>query len=267
MLRSAANQNRNMFETVVPERVSPRSRKLFYEMLPLSLTIHACAAAAMIVSANWNVTFPLHSPKLYSAFALSDAPLPPPPPPPPPATRGQVIPRARAVVARMPEVAPTIIPDEIPIVEDVLDAPFVSEPVATPDARAGGVKGGVKGGELGGDLGGTIGSVAPPSPPIIEVQRDAALPVGSIDQEFPVYPDFYLKRGVQDSLVVRYLIGKDGRIKEVSVIRPPEHEDFARETLAKIRHWRFHPYIDEHGEPKEVSHELTVEFKIAKRRR
>ncbi len=65
----------------------------------------------------------------------------------------------------------------------------------------------------------------------------------------------------------RSRIGKDGRIKEVTVIRPPEHEDFARETLSKIRHWRFHPYLDERGEPKEVSHELTVAFKIARRYR
>jgi TonB family protein len=64
----------------------------------------------------------------------------------------------------------------------------------------------------------------------------------------------------------RYRIGKDGRIEEVSVIRPPEHEEFAREALSKIKHWRFRPYRDEHGEPKEVSHELTVEFKIARRK-
>jgi protein TonB len=255
-----------MFETVVPERVSPRSRKLFYEMLPLSLTIHACAAAAMVISASWEVAFPAHSPKLYAAFAFSDTPPPPPPPPPPPVTRTQPIEHVRAVVARMPEVAPTIIPDEIPIVEDVIEATYVAEPVAPPGAQVGGVAGGVEDGELGGDVGGTVGSVAPPSPPIVQVQRDAPLPVGSIDQEYPVYPDFYLKRGIQDSLVVRYLIGKDGRVKDVSVIRPPEHEDFAREAISKIRHWRFHPYVDEHGAPKEVSHELTVVFKIAKRR-
>jgi TonB family protein len=75
-----------------------------------------------------------------------------------------------------------------------------------------------------------------------------------------------LTRGIQDSLVVRYLIGKDGRIKEVSIVRPPENEDFARETISKIKHWRFHPYRDTSGDPKEVSHELTVVFKIARRR-
>ena len=254
-----------MFETVVPERVSPRSRKLFYEMLPLSLTIHACAAAALVVSASWRVDFPINSPKMYALFALADVP-PPPPPPPPPPTRAQQVPRVRAAVARMPEVAPTIIPDEIPVVEEELPAPVVAAAVAPPGAKQGGVEGGVAGGEVDGDAGGTIASVAPPSPRVLEVARDAPLPMGAIDQEYPVYPEFFISRGIQDSLVVRYLIGKDGLVKEVSVIRPPEHADFAREAISKIRHWRFHPYRDEHGEPKEVEHELTVEFKISRRR-
>lgn len=255
-----------MFETVAPETFSPRSRRLFYEVLPLSLALHACAAAAMIVSASWQVTFPSHSPKLYTAFVLGEVPLPPPPPPLPPVRIVRPVEHVRAVAPPMPDVAPTIIPDAIPIVEEVPAAP-VAEPMAPAAVvEPGGVEGGVDSGELDGQIGGTIGSVAPPSPPILEVQRDAPLPVGAIDQEYPVYPDFYLKRGVQDSLVVRYLIGKDGRIKDVTVIRPPEHADFAREAIAKIRHWRFHPYFDERGEPKEVSHELTVEFKIKKRR-
>jgi protein TonB len=256
-----------MFETVVPERVSPRSRKLFYEMLPLSLTIHACAAAVLVVSASWRVDFPVNSPRMYEVFALAEVPPPPPPPPPPPVARAQPVP-VRTVV-RMPDVAPNVIPDEIPVVLPEPPAPEVAEAAPIPGAQPGGVEGGVAGGEVGGDVGGTIASVAPPapSPRVIEVARDAPLPMGAIDQEYPVYPEFYITRGIQDSLVVRYLIGKDGLIKEVSVIRPPEHADFAREALSKIRHWRFHPYRDEHGEPKEVSHELTVEFKIARRRR
>lgn len=250
-----------MFETVVPERIAPRSRKLFYEILPLSLTIHALAAAAMLVSASWNVSFPTSSPKMYAAFILEEAP-PPPPPPPPPVARSV----PRAVVVRRPDVAPTIIPDEIPIVQEVEPAPFVAEESAPPGPRLSGVKGGVEGGEAGGDIGGTIASVAPPTPRVLEVKRDEPLPMGAIDQEYPVYPEFFRTRGIQDSLVVRYLIGKDGWIKEVSVVRPPENEDFAREAISKIKHWRFHPYRDANGEPKEVSHELTVVFKIARRK-
>jgi protein TonB len=253
-----------MFETVVPERISPRSRKLFYEMLPLSLTLHALAAAAMIVSTSWEVSFPSYSPKMYAAFVLAEAPPPPPPPPPPPVARTQAIPRA--VVVRMPDVAPTIIPDEIPIVQDEVPAPFVTEAVSPPGAPPRGVEGGVEGGEVGGDLGGTIASVALPTPRVLEVKRDDPLPMGAIDQEYPVYPEFFRTRGIQDSLVVRYLIGKDGRIKEVTVVSPPENEEFARESISKIKHWRFHPYRDANGEPKEVSHELTVVFKIARRK-
>jgi TonB family protein len=130
----------------------------------------------------------------------------------------------------------------------------------------GGVEGGVEGGEAGGDIGGTIASVPLPAPRVLEVKRDEPLPMGAIDQEFPVYPEFFRTRGIQDSLVVRYLIGKDGRIEEVSIVRAPEHADFARETIAKIKHWRFHPYRDANGDPKEVSHELTVVFKIARRK-
>ena len=71
----------------------------------------------------------------------------------------------------------------------------------------------------------------------------------------------------EDTLVVRYTIGKDGRVKTVEVIKPPERSEFTREALGKIRHWRFHPYIGENGEPKEVTHELTVEFRIVRKGR
>ncbi|HKR64367.1 MAG TPA: energy transducer TonB, partial [Thermoanaerobaculia bacterium] len=88
---------------------------------------------------------------------------------------------------------------------------------------------------------------------------------GAISQDFPPYPEYALSRGWQDQLVVRYLIGKDGRVKEVTVIEPPERSEFTRVALSTIRHWRFHPFRDEKGEPKEVMHELTVQFKIARR--
>lgn len=54
--------------------------------------------------------------------------------------------------------------------------------------------------------------------------------------------------------------------QEASVVKP-EREEFARVTLAVIRRWRFHPYHDENGEPKEVVHELTVEFRVSRGRR
>lgn len=260
-----------MFETVVPETVAPRSRKLFYETLPLSLGLHALAAGAVLVGAVWNVVFPEHSPKMYAAYQLTASPPPPPPPPPPPLVKAQVVPQTRAVPVKMPFVAPTIIPDEIPIVEaepePLTDLPVV--PVADTAGQSAGVEGGVVGGEIGGEIGGTIGGVAPPpvpsNPNQIEIKRDDPLPMGAISQEYPAYPEFAQRRMWEDSLVVRYIIGKNGRVKDVIVLTPPEREEFVRETVSKIRQWRFHPYRDADGQPKEVAHELTVIFRLVRK--
>ena len=55
-----------MFETVVPEASTPRSRKLFYGTLPVSLALHGLAAAAIATMHLWDVTFPKHSPTMYA---------------------------------------------------------------------------------------------------------------------------------------------------------------------------------------------------------
>jgi len=253
-----------MFETVIPERVAPRSRRRLYELLPLSLALHALVAGSIAASALWEVTFPTYTPKTYAAYQIISTP-PPPPSPPPPAARRPATPTARAVPVKMPLVAPTIIPDLIP--EVVEDVPFVEVPQLPVEKEVGKV-GGVEGGETDGQIGGVAGgiTVAPP-PEVIEIQRDAPLPVGAISQEYPAYPEFAWKRMWEDVLVVRYIIGKDGRVKDVIVLTPPEREEFTRETVSKIRQWRFHPYRDEAGQPKEVAHELTVEFKIVRKGR
>ncbi len=252
-----------MFETVAPETAAPRSRRLFYETLPVSLAVHALAAGSLLASAVWNIEFPKTSPKMYAAYSLAEPPPPPPPPPPPAAPRPT--PLVRPV--NEPVVAPTIIPDTIPV---VIEPPPV-EVAATPVDGA--VPGGIEGGEAGGVIGGVAQSVSiappppppPPAPAILEVARDEPLPMGAISQDFPAYPEYARSRGWQDELVVRYRIGKDGRVKEVSVVKPPGRDEFTRAALSAIRHWRFHPFRDEQGQPKEVVHELTVQFKIARR--
>jgi protein TonB len=260
-----------MFETVVPETVAPRSRKLFYETLPLSVALHLLAGGAVLVGTVWNVVFPEHSPRMYAAYQLAAAPPPPPPPPPPPLVKAQVVSQTRAVPVKMPFVAPTVIPDEIPIVEaepePLTELPVV--PVADTAGQAGGLEGGIESGEVGGEIGGVIGGIVLPPPPVnpnqIEIQRDSPLPMGTISQEYPNYPESAQRRSLEDSLVVRYIIGTNGRVKEVIVLTPPAHEEFARETVSKIRQWRFRPYRDVDGKPKEVAHELTVNFRLVKK--
>ena len=260
-----------MFETVVPETVAPRSRRLFYETLPLSVGLHALAAGAILVGTVWNVVFPEHSPRMYAAYQLAAAPPPPPPPPPPPLVKSQVVSQTRAVPVKMPFVAPTIIPDEIPIVEaepvPLTNLPVV--PVADTAGEGGGIEGGVEGGEVGGEIGGVIGGIVLPPPPEnanqVEIKRDEPLPMGAISQEYPIYPEFAQRRNLEDWLVVRYIIGKNGRVKDVIVLTPPAHEAFTRATVSKIRQWRFLPFRDAQGQPKEVAHELTVAFRLVRK--
>lgn len=256
-----------MFETVVPEITARRSRKLLYETLPLSLAVHALALATALAVNLWTVAFPQQSPKLFAAYSLTATPPPPPPPPPPPKPAGEIQPRP--VVAKMPLVAPAFIPDEIPVVTAPLPDDDPTPPAAaSSEGVEGGIEGGVAGGLIGGVIGGTLGGLLDaPAPEVIEIRRDDPLPMGAISQEFPAYPEFARSRGIEDTLVVRYVIGKDGRIKNVSVIKPPQIEDFTRATLGTIRHWRFHPFRDEKGEPREVVHELTVEFRIKRVRK
>ena len=66
---------------------------------------------------------------------------------------------------------------------------------------------------------------------------------------------------IEDSLIVRYVIGKDGRVKEVKVIDPPKYQQFADAAIKAISHWRFQPLIA-NGEKEEVVHELTVNFQL-----
>jgi periplasmic protein TonB len=251
-----------MFET---SRVQapPRSRLRSFGFLPLSVAAHALAFSGVVVSNIWAVTFPGQAPPQYLTFSVADAPPPPPPPPPPPAAR----PAVRVVQpVRMPDnVAPTIIPEAIPEVTQNLP------PVADSAGVEGGVDGGVEGGELGGVIGGVTGGVVtdtqppPPKPPDdgrIYVERDAKLENVVVFQEPPSYPFFAQMKRLQDSLVIRYVIGKDGRIREASVVRAPQHEIFVNHTLSAIRKWRFKPFVKD-GEVHEVVHELTVNYRLA----
>jgi periplasmic protein TonB len=250
-----------MFETSRPQDPK-RTRLFFLELLPVSLVFHGCILAAVILASIWNVTFPSQSPKMFMAFQLADSPPPPPPPPPPPAARPRSMVKP---VVKPPEeiVAPTVVPDEIPVVEN--EAPPPEEEAAV----EGGVEGGIAGGEIGGVVGGVEGSVVPPVPPPppppsdgrVHIARDEPLELTILSQPHPTYPSRAASQGWEDRVVVRYVIGKDGRVKDVKIIEPPTRKDFEEPTLRAIRMWRFRPFVQE-GKRVEVVHELTVFYRL-----
>ncbi len=104
-----------MFETVAPETFAPRSRRIFYETLPLSIAFHGLVIATAVIVAAWNVVFPAHTPRLSQAYSLASLPDPTPPPPPlsPAAPNAGELPKLPSPPE--PIVAPTLIPDTIPV--------------------------------------------------------------------------------------------------------------------------------------------------------
>ena len=256
-----------MFETVAPELSARPSRKVFYEALPFSLGVHGVVVFCAILIGIWDITFPLHSPAQAMAFSIAELPAPPPPPPPPP-------PPAKAAPVELPPVrelkyeeivAPTVIPDVTPIgPQEVVQT--AAEGVDDPEEGAnglgivGGMEGGVTGGEVGGTLGGVVGGVVQR----VEVERDRPLPMRALSQVYPSYPEKARRQYIEDELIVRYIIGKDGRVREVIVLSPPKNEIFTDATVRAIRSWRFRPLVKD-GERQEVAHELTVYYRLEPR--
>jgi len=95
----------------------------------------------------------------------------------------------------------------------------------------------------------------------VHIARDKKLPMLPLSQVYPNYPEDARMRAWEDELVVRYVIGKDGRVKEVTIISAPQRDVFVDGTVRAIRSWRFKPMIKD-GERMEVVHELTVYYRL-----
>jgi protein TonB len=251
-----------MFETsAVPAHAQ---RGVLARSFPVSVTLHGFVIFAWALAMLWEVNFPEIAPGLSVAYVLTELPTPPPPPPPPAAA-----PRATLAPVTTPTgvFAPTSIPDVIPLVQ------FTPAPVQGIDRGvvggvAGGVPEGVIGGEAGGVIGGVLGGIIGGiiSEPHMEgnrmvFPRDYNLPLIATSQVYPNYPEDYRIKGVEGSLIVRYVIGVNGRVTNVEIIHPCAREKFNDAAVAAIRHWRFRPYLAD-GKPVEVSHELTVYFRL-----
>jgi periplasmic protein TonB len=258
-----------MFETVAPEAFVPRTRRIFYETLPVSIAVHVVAAGAVLASMIWNVVLPTQSPKMIVAYSLTQVPDPPPPPPPPPKPEPpkpflalpKVAPPPPAAPAQI--VAPTIIPDAIPeVVPPVVVPPPPPPPAAAPAAAdAAGVSNGIAGGQIGGTSKtlGTAGGITFGEDGRVHVDRSVKLPLKEVDHEFPHYPDAAKKKRLEGSCVVRYTVGKNGRIIDIAILNHAVDPMFDEETLNTIRSWRYRPMMM-NGKPVEVVHEVEVNF-------
>ena len=242
-----------MFETVAPE---VRSRRVAYETLPVSIALHAAALGGGVILALWTVALPTHSPRLTRAYVLvADPPLPaaitPKDAPPPVAARLSTALQFNPNLL----VAPPVIPDTIPTVTQNLApsifAPAVAQPVSI----------GVPGG---GAPHGIVGGMPVSEDGRVHFARDAPLPLLVVKRVYPDYPEDQRLAGFQDTVIIRYIIGTDGWIKELNILQHAKQKAFDDSTLKALREWRFKPLMRD-GRAIEVVHELTVFFELVYR--
>ncbi len=263
-----------MFETVAPDAFARRDRHIFYESLPVSIGLHVLVIAAAAVGIAAHVTLPLEPPKLVSSYLVSELSEPVPPPPPAAPAKQADEPKDQpkleslAPVALAPmDLAPSTIPDEVAQMPPPSPFRLVSASVDkfVPAAgAAGGVGGGAIGGAPGGVGGGSVGGVGGGlvgGDGRMHFERDARLPLFVEERPYPEYPDNCINAREESTVVVKYIIGKDGHVSDVSILQKGSRKEFDQSALEAVRKWRFRPLLVD-GEAMEVVHELTVYFRL-----
>jgi protein TonB len=263
-----------MFESVVPETFTKRSRRLLYETLPLSLALHALAAGLALASALWTVGFPGQSPRVVRAYSLARLPDPPPPPPPPAPKSAAPRPAAKPAPPPPPpalQLAPTKIPDLIPQIAEVDPPPAAPPPPEAQPAPSGPSQSsdapkpqGEPGGEIGGKLHGVKGGIFFADDGRLHVEKNVKLPMATVEQEYPAYPDAARKERLEGVVLLRYVIGADGRVKDVEIVSPSKHQMFDDAARDSVRRWRFRPFVKD-GKRIEVVHEVEFNFEFVQR--
>ncbi|MEA2569701.1 MAG: periplasmic protein TonB [Acidobacteriota bacterium] len=262
-----------MFETVAPEAFHTRTHQAAYRSLPVSIATHVIILAVFLIAPQWRAVFPDQPPRLVRPYSIAAAPAPPPPlpsgAPARPANPATPVP-ASTPVAPPPEleVAPTVIPDSIPVVPmrtaTLSLAAFTALPSPTgasdgQDGTGGGSGSGSGNGVAEGKRDGLLGGVMVGDRVLFG--RNVNLPLYVEKKLFPQYPEDARMLHREDDVTLRYVIGKDGHVREVVVLEHPRWPKFEESAVRAIRTWRFRPFkVD--GEAHEVEHELVVSFRL-----
>jgi protein TonB len=225
--------------------------------LLISIAVHVVALVTIIVAPLLAaVTLPgVHASIMWVPVKVE---------PPPPAlgdsrSRRASPPRplAEAVVPPVPTQAPPTIEPEAPA--SVPNLPTGLE-------RPGSLGPGSLDGMVGGDPIG-IGVVGPPPPPPPKPEPPAApLRVGTgvtaptkLHHVAPIYPPVALAAGREGTVVLEAVIGEDGRVRDLRVLRPVALLDQA--AIDAVRQWRFTPTLL-NGQPVPVIMSVTVGFHL-----
>ena len=203
--------------------------------LTIAVGLNAAVLAALIFSGPEIFERPPPEP-----FEAINIPLPVPPPPIEP-VETKIVPQTRQTVIDPP-------PVERPVAQDPI-APSKSD--FTIPAGPTGMDGGV--------TGGTGGVVTPYEPPRTPVTIGAKVDPRYARFLQPDYPPGERRMGREGKVVVRVLVGIDGRVAKVELLSAVSDAFFAATRKQALEKWRFTPATRD-GVPQEDWRTMTVTF-------
>lgn len=164
-------------------------------------------------------------------------------------------------------VHPLIMPHApVPLVERAPPPPEPPAPEEAPEAAdttmetgaVGGVVAGLVGSAMTTSEGSGLGTMSGDAVDLKQVSR----PPTVLEQVVPQYPRLARSRGIEGLVLVRVIIGTDGRVE-------PEHTRIIRSVpaldaaaVAAVSQWRFTPALGHQGRPVRVIIEVPVQFSL-----
>ena len=224
------------------DALPPRGRSLTG---PLSIAVHLAGLAALfLIPVLMSGELPPPATGV-RAFLVEPPSITAPPPPPAPAVTAAARPDPRPSTPAQ-FAAPVATPDSI--------APEVGIELGVEGGAPGGVEGGVEGGVVGGIIGGLPAVAAPIAP--VRVGGRISEP-RKMKHVAPEYPVLALKAQVRGVVILEALIGPDGRVADVTVLRGVPLLDEAASKA--VRQWVYTPTLLD-GVPVPVIMTVTVNF-------
>jgi len=256
--RLAAPEPELRFECLLLEQPEGVAKKRSTTLL-VSASVHAVLITLIVLIPLLTYSaLPATEEGTRAFFVAPPEAAPPPPPPPPPAPAGARAAKA-AVPVPVPPDAKFVAPVEVP--DAVLPEPSLGLGAGVEGGVAGGVEGGVPGGVLGGIVGGIPMPTATPAPVAKAVRVGGQLKAPKLLKSVsPVYPDLAAQARLAATIILEALVGTDGNVKTVSVLRgAPLFDDAA---MAAVKQWRYQPLLL-NGVPNEFILTVTVRFNLA----
>jgi len=208
---------------------------------PVGLGVAIAINGGLLALAMMTATTVLREPP-DRAIEITDVPIDPPPPP----IREDVKPVERAVTdpapAPLPVVPPSPYPVPGPMIESTDVIPPAPSPVPLPTTPSG----------VG--TGGPV-TVATPLPVLVEASVD---PRYRTDFQ-PDYPAFERNIGRDGVVVVRVLVGSNGRVSAIEPVRSTSDAFFEATRKRALSKWRFRPATRD-GVAVESWRQMTVRF-------